>query len=77
LSKVYKYCLIAVQHPELDDVTTHEVVFENQNTFGIEDLLNVNIDGIQVPFKITGIRKVNHIHTPNDVYDYRLFAVNG
>lgn len=71
--KVFKYSVLAVEHPERE--VTHELSFERSEVLNPYDTLDLEVgDHIQT-FQITTVVKVDHIKSPNDHFDYRLFAV--
>ena len=74
MNKLFKYSVIAVERPE--EAVTHEIVFEKDYILKQEDQLNIIIGDIPMKFKVTSVRKIDHIKSPNDQYDYRLFAIN-
>ena len=76
VEKLFKYFIIAVDKPEDEKARTYEITLEEPLLYKVEDVLDLKIADLNIPFKITSIQKVNHINTPNDPSDYRLFAVH-
>lgn len=74
MSKLFKYSLLAVENPETE-ISTHEINFENESIIELNDEMTFRLHAEDVTFKVTTITKINHINTPNDLVDFRLFAV--
>jgi hypothetical protein len=68
-----KYSLLALQNEQ--DEVIYEITFEDPTIIKPEEERVFVIENQQRLFKITTVTKVNHINTPNDMFDYRLLGV--
>lgn len=73
MQKIFKYSVLALQHPE--DERSFEFSFEEDHVIRENDSRCFDIGHSSVPFTIVSVRKVDHILSPNDPFDYRLFAM--
>lgn len=73
VDKIFKYSVIAIRNAEEEE--THEIVYEHRAVVKLHDRLSFRIGLSEVLFEVEAVTKVDHIDTPNDQFDYRLFAV--
>ena len=69
-----KYSVIAVQNPDTEEVI-YEVTFEDTSTIEKNEELTLVINDRASRYVVTSIRKIDHVATPNDLFDYRLLAL--
>ena len=69
-----KYSVIAVQNAETDEVI-YEIAFEDPAVIKKNEKLTFLINNQAARYVVTSVRKVDHVATPNDLYDYRLLAL--
>jgi hypothetical protein len=68
-----KYSVIAVQNT--DDELIYEIAFEESAIIQKNEERFFVIKNEKRLFRIASVTKVDHVVTPNDLYDYRLFAL--
>jgi hypothetical protein len=69
-----KYSVIAVQNPDTEEVI-YEVTFEDTSTIEKNEELTLVINDRASRYVVTSVRKIDHVATPNDLFDYRLLAL--
>ena len=69
-----RYSVIAVQNADTEEVI-YEVTFEDKSTIEKNEELTLMINDKASRYVVTSVRKIDHVATPNDLFDYRLLAL--
>jgi hypothetical protein len=69
-----KYSAIAIQNADTDEVI-YEISFEDPAVIKKDEELTFLINNKATRYIVTSVTKVDHIITPNVLYDYRLLAL--